>query len=1022
MQPGRQWKERIDIWIQAIKEQIYRPIGEATVSGFYTFEQLTKEQALEQEFVPVEKGTLWGKKWEYGWFRALIVLPKEAGGKRIVCIPDVGAEALCFVNSKDLNWMPRGAFDKQHKEILLSTNAREDEQFELLLEAYAGHGPRLENGGPYPEEVIPVPEPPQLQCKVGKISYGIWQEEAYQLYIDAFVLWDLYQVLDAKSLRAMKILEGLKQFTYLADVELPLEERLQSFVEAREVLQPLLACKNGDSTPVMSICGQSHLDLAWLWTVEETKRKSGRTYSNQLTLMEEYPDYKFLACDPYVLDLLKTYYPEVYQVFLQKVADGQMILEGATYVEPDLNIPCGESLFRHFIYGKEAFAEISKEAGIEPVDSKLLWVPDVFGFPGSIPQILKLCGIPYFSTQKLMRADPETEPFPYNNFIWEGIDGSQVLAHLHMKNNTRICPHDLHDRWFTHRQQETGIDGMLYPFGFGDGGGGPTRDMVEIAARVENLEGIPKTKMVTPVSYFEDVERDGYQKPVYKGELYLAWHRGTFTSQSELKRGNRLAETTLREVEGLLAAGLLSGVFSKEQIKEYQQGIKAQWKKLMYLQFHDVLPGSSIQKVNEDAKREFKEILKNCYEMKQELFGMGGAALQEAVLPKQVPETRDRKIVQVTKHEDGFEIQNKWFRIFVKKNGTIESCISVYSGKEQLHKPGNQFHMYKNVNCMYDAWEIGSMVYDEELSLQEELMKEVYVVEETDQKCILCFTKKLHHSIVTQQICIEANSPVIYFDTSIDWQERHKLLKVSFYPEIHTREGIEEIQYGYIKRSFGENHQFEKDQYEVICHGYTALADDSGGFAVLNDAKYGVKVSEKEISLSLLRAPVIPDSTADAGMHHFTYGCMLLDEGFVKSPIVEETRKLQTRSLHKTEALHQVQELYTNDNRSLCTNPSKSNVTDVSELEMLRVSQGHVVLDWLYASEKHSGMVVARLYESMNLSEEITLCCKYEVTKVALLDPFERVLEYVDITKEDNALVAKLSFHAFEVKTIGLFM
>lgn len=1006
MQPGRQWSERIKIWIDAIQKEVYKPIGKCDVKYFTTFEQLSFEDALKNDFEEIKTGTAWGKKWEYAWFKGEFVLPEEAEGKRIVCVPDVGSEAICFVNGK-----PRGAFDKQHKEILINRNAKAGEKYELLLEAYAGHGPRLENGGPYPMEVTPVPEPGDTQCKLGKFTYGIWQEEAYQLYIDAFVLWDLYQILDPKSLRAMKVLDGLKEMTYIADVELEGNARLQSFVEARKVLAPLLDAKNGDSTPTMFICGQSHLDLAWLWTIDETKRKSGRTYSNQLTLMEEYPEYKYLACDPYVLKFLKKYYPETYKDFLEKVKSGQMILDGGTYVEPDLNMPCGEALIRHFVYGKEAFWEIAKEAGIENADSKFLWLTDVFGFPGSIPQIMKMCGLKYFSTQKLMRSDPETEDFPYNNFIWEGIDGSQVLANVHMKNNTRIRPSDIHERWYVHRHQETGIDAMLYPFGFGDGGGGATREMVEIANRVENLEGIPKTKMTAPSEFFEYIKNDGYRKPVYRGEMYLAWHRGTFTSQSELKRGNRMAETALRKAESLIANEYMSGDITYEEGKEYEARIGELWDTLMYLQFHDVLPGSSIQKVNEDARKEFNRIIKECFEIKQELKNK----VTIASLEVNSTTFTNKNVVQFKK-ENGLankifvtekgkliEVKNSVFTAVFEIDGTLSSLRSNKTGKEFLKNPGNVFHMYKNVNCMYDAWEMGSMIYDEEVPLGNDVTKELRVVETTSDSVILEYARKINKSDITQQIVIGADSPVIYFETTINWQERHKLLKVSFHPDVHTREGIEEIQYGYIKRSFGENHQFEKDQYEVINHGFSALADENHGLAVLNDGKYGVKVADKEISLSLLRAPVIPDMTADLGMHNFTYACMLFDESFCESDVVNEARKLQERSLEKIETLLNVKNLYSGNNMS-CE----------PEINFVSLNEGHAVLDWMYLSSKEEGLIVVRMYESMNLAEDVVINCKCEYKKIAILDPYEDVLYELGT---DN----KIHLEPFKVVTLGIY-
>lgn len=992
MQPGRQWKARIELWLEAIKNQVYKPLGEVGAEGFFTMDELSSKQALAENFVPIQVGTDWGKKWEYAWFKFQIDIPKEAEGKRIVCIPDVGAESLCYVrkNKKD-NFVPKGAYDKQHKEIVLNTCAKEKEQYEFLLESYAGHGPRLEDGGPVPMEKDPVCEPPLYQCKMGHITYGIWQEEAYQLYIDAFVLWDLYQILDSKSLRAMEILDGLKSFTKIADVELEGEERLQSFVEARKVLAPLLACQNGSTAPLMSICGQSHLDLAWLWPYADTRRKTARTYSNQLTLMEEYPEYQFLSCDPFVLEVLQEKYPEVYEQYLKKVEEGNMVPEGVTYVEPDLNMICGEALFRHIMEGVEKFEKLTHTR-----DVKVLWLPDVFGFSGALPQVMKQCGIPYFATQKLLRQDPEAEAFPYNDFWWEGIDGSRVLSHIYMKNNTRICPKDIHTRWYEHRNQETGMDGMLYPFGFGDGGGGPTRDMLEIAKRVENLEGIPKTIMESPAKYFERMQNNKYKKPVYRGELYLAWHRGTYTAQSELKVGNRLAETALKEAEAAMAIYYAKGsknvheVINKEDYQTDLQSIAKMWDKLLFLQFHDILPGSSIQRVNEEARRDFAWLIAEAGKLSKKYQKVIGVSENEL--------NDNESTFLLVKNEDEIIVHNQVMKVSISKNGTIKSIKFLESDREYQNQAGNVFKMYKNVNSCYDAWEMGSMVYEEEIENIEELLEPLQIIEQTDSHIILSFKKKIHHSVLEQRIIIHADETIIYFETKADWHERHKLLKVCFYPEVHTKEGIEEIQYGYVKRSFGENHQFEKDQYEVINHRYTALVDENHGMAILNAGKYGVHVAEKEISLSLLRAPVIPDKTADEGMHSFVYACMIYDGSFTNSEVTKKAVALQHMALHD----------------QLAENNHSMNL-----INWFEVGDSTVIPDWCYKSAKHENMIVLRVYQSVNQESTVTIKLPFDAKEVWEITPFEEKI--ADVTLKKNREI-KITCASFAIKTLGIMI
>ncbi len=279
-----------------------------------------------------------------------------------------------------------------------------------MAESYAGHGPRLEKGGPCPDFRTAVPEPPEFQVKVGDSDFGIWNEDAFQLLMDVFTLSKLSEGLDPKSLRAMKINQGLLEFTFTADFELDREGRNESFREARKKLAPLLSCVNGSTAPEFTIFGQSHLDLAWLWPWEETKRKCARTLSTQIALSDEYEDYKFLLCEPPIMENVKEHYPELYGRLLKKVEEGSFIPEGGMYVEPDTNLVSGESLIRQCLYGRKWFR---KELGIESV---MVWLPDCFGFNGQLPQIMKGCGIRYFATQKMARALKGCDVFPYNNF------------------------------------------------------------------------------------------------------------------------------------------------------------------------------------------------------------------------------------------------------------------------------------------------------------------------------------------------------------------------------------------------------------------------------------------------------------------------------------------------------------------------------------------------------------------------------------------------------------------------------
>ncbi len=890
MNIGRQWEDRLRIWAEQFPRHYYRPAETLLVEYFTTMDHLSYAQALQGPFVPVSTGSKWGRKWEYGWFRTCVTIPAELAQQRVVFTLETAPEMLVWVNGVE-----SGAIDKQHKFITLSRCAREGEHFEILAECYAGHGIRNEGAGPVAFGEESVPEPPQQQVTLGTSSFGVWNEALFQVAMDYLTLYSLVKRLPSRSLRAMKIIEGLKRFTYLADFELPEPELTQSVVVAGAVLKPLLECKNGSTAPEYTIFGQSHLDLAWLWPVEETIRKAARTYSNQLALMEEYTDYRFLLCEPPILEWLKQNYPNVYNRVKEKVAGGSFYPEGGLWVEADTNIPSGESLIRQFVWGKRWFRE---ELG---ADSKLAWMPDTFGFSAALPQIMKKCQMPYFATQKLIRQDPEAEPFPYNLFWWEGMDGSRVLSHSFKKNNAVFQPGDLITRWEEDRIQQESIDGLIYPFGYGDGGGGPTREMVEMARRCQDLEGAPRCRMEAPVAYFErcrDVEN------VFCGELYLAWHRGTLTAQSRTKRGIRRAETALKQAEHIMAQCMLAGIPIS---KQWKMELDRLWKLLLLNQFHDVAPGTGIARVHARAEAELAQVAEGSRTLICQMLGQPGEDAvvynhlswpriwQGTQLPAQgwAPVEPDRLLprasVRWLEQESMYELQNESLICHIDSKGQLCSIRRTGENREYLASPGNRLMMYKDVNTCYDAWELGSMYESLPVSLDGPICIQSF---EDSSGVGVLVKRTLHHSYMVQKILLGHQAKRLDFVTTVDWQERHKLLKVAFPVNVYTREALQEIQFGYVKRPTHRSRQSDRDRYEVCNHRYTLLTDGGAGAAVLNDCKYGVSVSDNEIRLTLLRSPMMPDMQADRGVQEFTYAFYPFSGTFRDSGVVREAVEL----------------------------------------------------------------------------------------------------------------------------------
>lgn len=1036
---GRQWDSRLRIWDNAFAEQFYRPVGTIEMEGFTTMSQLSLAQAKQETYMKFPVGMKWGKKWEYGWFRGSVTLPECAKGERVVLTLGVAPEMLVYVDGKEA-----GSIDKQHFYITLTDCARTGEVYEIYAEGYAGHGPREEGAGIWPRESVPVPEPPECQCIIKESTFGVWNQQMFLAYADYHTLYELWKKLPENDLRGMKIGEALQEFTYRADFELPEPERTKSIVAARAVLQPLLEKKNGDTAVNYTVFGQSHLDLAWLWTAEETKRKSARTYSNQLALMERYPEYCFLLCSPTVLGNLKEYYPDLYKRVKEKVENGQFIPEGAVYIESDTNLPNGESLIQQFVRGKRWFR---KELG---VDSKMAWLPDTFGFSGALPQIMKGCEVPYFATQKLLRSDPECEQFPYNIFWWEGIDGSKVLSHIYKKNNAVFTPDALISRWEDDRNQKEKIDGMLFPFGYGDGGGGPTELMLETYLRCKNLEGLPRCQMESPVDFFERIDGENVEN-VYYGELYLAWHRGTYTSQAGIKKGVRKAEFALREVSYLAGLLCLKQNTLKQDEKETLEKVVNQteehWNTLLFQEFHDILPGSSIERVNEEARSALHRIEKECEHLaKQLLLILAGenavfnslswerrtenglrvpacgyvCAKDESkttdtkvqyAAQEIVPQPENRAIKQKLEYRienaagkfEKVTVYHPRYTVTVDALGRIVNLKNPLTGYIYDAQPMNDLKLYQDINVEYDAWELGRMFEE----IPAELGGNVEIsVKQKDKRVIITVNRKEEHFTWRQDIIFSEEADWIEFQSKVDWHERHRILKVDFPTSIYTKEAIEEIQFGYLKRPTHKSRQFEKDMYETSHHKYAALTDGENGLAILNDCKYGISARDSKLSLTLLKAPVMPDMNADQGEHEFSYALYLFDGPFNHSKVPQAGYEFNLKPTS------------VQTNTVSCDGKAEEDVQAVSFFE---VESTHIMIDSCKPAMDVKNAAVLRMYEYMGSAGCCDLYLPKEVKACFVCNMLEEKQQELEIKeKEGRKYVERLGFHAFEIKTLLL--
>jgi alpha-mannosidase len=1029
-----EWQGRLNHWRDALMRDLYLPLGDIALEGFTTMAHLTPDEAMRGAFAPMAAGTRWGRSYEYCWLRGEITLPPEAQGQRIAMDLRTGGEATLFVDGAPFGTYRAGWVATPHHFMVdntLARGARAGETHTLLVEAYAGHFyPESPRGGCATGPVRPGdygdPKAEGSRATLEGCTYGIWNEDAYQLYLDVTTLEQAMDQAEPESLRADKLAAALEQYTLTVDFEQPLERRTQSYRAAREGLRAVLAARGGDTVPTYYAIGNAHLDLAWLWPVAETARKTARTFAAQLRLMDEYPAYRFLQSQPAAYELCRQHYPALFEDVRKAIADGRWIAEGAMWVEPDTNMTGGESLVRQLIHGKRYFREMFG------IDSVMLWLPDTFGYSAALPQLLRGCGVRYLVTQKIFWSYNEGDAFPYHYFAWQGLDGSAIDTFLPTSYTYRTDPAELCETW-RKRAQKRGLDAFLLPFGYGDGGGGPCRDHVEYAQRAADLEGVPRVRMAEPNRFFEDMERAGGPQNTWVGEMYFSAHRGVFTSQAAIKKGNRKCEVALREAELWGALAMARGV-------AYPLArMDAAWKTLLFNQFHDILPGSSIARVYEEARADHRQVqaeaeavaadaqralltgegvtvLNALSFMRQGVVALpdafahgartaagapvpvsgaaggvlalvdvpacGGVTLHPAANPAPLPPCT------ATLTTEGAVLENALVRVAVNRLGEVTSYVDRRTGREFAGGPMNSLRLYKDVPRLFDAWDIDSNYALQPVPVDGEATLSLLAPE--GLRAAVHVSRAVGSSRFSQRIVLAAGSARVDFETEVDWDELHRLLKVRFPVAVQASEAINEIQYGYIRRPTHRSRLYDSDRFEVCQQRYTALADQGHGAAVLNDCKYGVSQLGNAVELTLLRASASPEMRADRGIHTFTYSFLGWEGPFAHSPVVREAYALNV--------------------------PLRVAEGGGAPASAFSLDAANVFIDAVKPAEDGSGDIVLRLYEAMQSDTRCTLFIGLPVAAVWVCDMLENSAEALPL---DGGHVA-LHLRAFEVKTLRL--
>ncbi len=1019
-----EWQGRLNHWIRTLKMDLYEPLGEIRWDLYRTMEELSLEEACAAgPYEPVEKGTSFGFTYEYGWLRSTIVMPEKAKGSRIVLNLEPGGESTIFVNGRAFGTYRADWVREKHHYMAdnwITSSARPGETYDLMVEVYCGHYfPQAPQGGCATGPVLPGsyqdPKTEGKRITLGTCTYGIWNEDAYQLLMDVETLYKLLDTLDETSLRAASIADALEEFTKIVDFEQDKNGRIATYQEARKALAPALACVNGSTMPQFFAVGNSHLDLAWLWPMHETYRKTARTFAAQLRLLEEYPDYIYIQSQPASYEMCRRYYPELFERIKKAIKEGRWIADGAMWVEPDTNMASGEALIRQLVYGKRYYKE---ELGVE---SETLWLPDTFGYTAALPQILSGCHVKYLVTQKIFWSYNDGEKFPYHYFTWEGMDGSKVTSFLPTSYTYYTSPTEANNVWKT-RTQKRDLPGFLFPYGYGDGGGGPTRDYVEYVHRQKDLEGGVRMKHASPRQFFEAMDEMGGPKHTYRGELYFSAHRGTFTTQALVKRNNRKAELGLREMEfwGSLSDVLDMAAYPMEADERL-------WKETLLHQFHDILPGSGIGRIYREAEERMGKVIEEAGKITDDLVvsltkdqegytvfnslsfdrnevvtipPCGDGSDEEKKVLVHVPacgfapvKEVEAEKAQAVKNQDGtFTLKNGVVTALINEKGEVISFKRKDSSREFAAAPMNVFRFFKDIPRLYDAWDIDSNYGECEIEGLQDAF--VTIAEEEGAEASLMLRGTIGNSKIEQKIVLAQLSSRIEFRTIVDWKELHRLLKAAFPVNVYSDNVINEIQFGYIERPVHRSRPYDQDRFEVCNHRYSALCDNTHGAAVLNESKYGMSANGNSLELTLLRAAASPELPSDNHVHEFTYAFTAFEGPFVQSDVVRQGLELNV--------------------------PVKVMPGTAEAFSAFAVESESVILDTVKQAEDGSKDLVLRLYESKKAAGKACLVTKLPVKKAFVCDMLENPEQLVTLYKEGEKTYIDLDFRAFEIKTLRL--
>lgn len=927
-------QERIHNLLEEIGENRYRNLVPIEEFDWYEDDGVVGNRAPKGESVKVGQGFRSKGYDKYNWLCTKISIPESFGDENVLGIFDFGVpmgtgnnsnfESLLYVNGK-----PYQGVDGNHREVFF--NLKETgRELELRFRIWSGL-----NGGGRPRE---------MTMSIDRAEFGVLDTAADDFYYLAMAALETHELLDENNEYKSYILNQLVEAFRLVDFT---NKNSEAYYKSLQTALDYLRDRfKGQGKPGVNVTmiGHTHIDVAWLWRLRHTREKTARSFSTVNRLMEKYPEYIFIQTQPQLYDYLKEDYPDIYEHIKRRVAEGRWEPSGAMWVECDCNLASGESIIRQILVGKNFF---KKEFDYE---SEFLWLPDVFGYSWALPQILKKSGVNTFMTTKISWND--TNRLPYDTFIWRGMDGSEVTTHFVTTTelndvtytyNGESRPYAIKGVWDNYRNKDLNRD-LLISYGFGDGGGGPTREMIKYIEAAKLMPGIPNVETGRATEYFrklnETIKENPYNGylPIWDGELYLEFHRGTYTSQGYNKKMNRFMEYKLREEEMLsvFAEKLFDKPYNREEF------LKA-WKIVLCEQFHDILPGSSIHEVYEDSHEEYERALKyienatkaakaSFVTEKENAFTLFNQANWERDSIVKIPAgaetyeytdsegntlpshrcgeqdlvhvkglkplafttiTRTAKVENVAEEFEENTVETAYYIVSWDDKGRIVRLYDKSADREVIPegKFANVIQIFEDKPRCFDAWELESTI-----DLKKEEIPCDGNIKRTKNELgyFIHFTYNYNNSKIMQTLCLYNDKRRIDFKTIVDWKESQKILKTAFSVDIRGVFARYDVQEGNIVRPITRNTSWEAAKFEVVAHKWADLSETGYGVALLNDCKYGYDIKEDTMRLSLLKSATDPDYSADYGTHEFTYSLYPHKEEWYNARLEEEAFDLNS--------------------------------------------------------------------------------------------------------------------------------